>query len=136
MLNNLRHGCLIFCKTESVHVTIYRASIIIKCWQYLSCKIPRRVFALKNNLLIFPLLFQVDLEPEGKVFVVITLTGSFTEGKGIIFGLFTLRAGLWRALSPSVTKQYISEWHSSRGPCAVGCQRFLEQWGKSGRGRL
>lgn len=25
----------------------------------------------------------MDLEPEGKVFVVITLTGSFTEGKGV-----------------------------------------------------
>lgn len=29
----------------------------------------------------FFLSFQLDLEPEGKVFVVITLTGSFTEGK-------------------------------------------------------
>lgn len=45
--------------------------------------------ALKNSLLIFPLLFQVDLEPEGKVFVVITLTGSFTEGKGIILARFS-----------------------------------------------
>ena len=33
------------------------------------------------NITYFPLSFEVDLEPEGKVFVVITLTGSFTEGK-------------------------------------------------------
>lgn len=63
-------------------------SFFINCWPDLSCKIPRRVFAQKNNLLMIPLLFQVDLEPEGKVFVVITLTGSFTEGKGIILACF------------------------------------------------
>lgn len=71
-----------------MHENTYRASDIIKCWQDLPHKIPRRVVALKNNLLTFPLLFQVDLEPEGKVFVVITLTGSFTEGKGIILACF------------------------------------------------
>ena len=37
---------------------------------------------------MLPLLFQVDLEPEGKVFVVITLTGSFTEGKGVSLACF------------------------------------------------
>jgi len=61
---------------------------VIKYFQDLSCKIPRGVFFLKSDLLTFPLLFQVDLEPEGKVFVVITLTGSFTEGKGIILPCF------------------------------------------------
>lgn len=49
--------------------------------------------ALKNNILTFPLLFQVDLEPEGKVFVVITLTGSFTEGRGIILACFHWELG-------------------------------------------
>ena len=35
----------------------------------------------------------MDLEPEGKVFVVITLTGSFTEGKsefGVVSGICVL----------------------------------------------
>lgn len=35
----------------------------------------------------------MDLEPEGKVFVVITLTGSFTEGKnefGVVCGICVL----------------------------------------------
>ena len=35
----------------------------------------------------------MDLEPEGKVFVVITLTGSFTEGKnefGMVSGICVL----------------------------------------------
>lgn len=62
---------------------------VSKCWQDLSWKILiRRLSALKNNLLMLPLLFQVDLEPEGKVFVVITLTGSFTEGKGVPLACF------------------------------------------------
>lgn len=85
----------------------------------------------QNNLLTLPLLFQVDLEPEGKVFVVITLTGSFTEGKGLIFGLFWLTAHLWRVLLPSVTKQCAREHLCPRRLHVVAGQRLLKQLASS-----
>lgn len=60
---------------------LYTGSNIIKCWQDYSGKKTQS----SNISFCF---FQVDLEPEGKVFVVITLTGSFTEGKGVALACF------------------------------------------------
>lgn len=73
----------------------------------------------------------MDLEPEGKVFVVITLTGSFTEGKGLIFGLFWLTAHLWHVLLPSVTKQCASEHLCPRMLHVVAHQRLLKRLASS-----
>lgn len=90
---------------------------------------PEENFCLKKpNLLTFSFLFffffQVDLEPEGKVFVVITLTGSFTEGKGVTLACFYLELG--SALCPCHQFQGSADVWILQGPHAVVCLRFLE----------
>lgn len=62
----------------------------LRCaWEYIHLQILSNFCLKETNLLTFPFLFfQVDLEPEGKVFVVITLTGNFTEGKGVALACF------------------------------------------------
>lgn len=71
---------------------------------------PEKNFCLKRNQssnISFPF-FQVDLEPEGKVFVVITLTGSFTEGKGVTLPCShsELDSGLCSAISSRAVQTF------------------------------
>lgn len=54
----------------------------------------------------------MDLEPEGKVFVVITLTGSFTEGKnefgvasGIIFSSYSVGISIMEIIKIALCKR-------------------------------
>lgn len=78
MLNNLGIRCLIlFFFSIKVCMRIYTSSNIIKFLLQIN----------QSSYISFPF-FQVDLEPEGKVFVVISLTGNFTEGKGVALACF------------------------------------------------
>lgn len=70
----------------------------------------------------------MDLEPEGKVFVVITLTGSFTEGKGVTLACSHSELTLV-CVPPSVPEQ---------GRCLDSSRADVAEvsgvMGKSGRG--
>lgn len=129
MRNNLGTGCLIlvffFFSIKGVHENIYR----FKYYQTLAGLLrqnPEKNFYLKKNQssnISFPF-FQVDLEPEGKVFVVITLTGSFTEGKGVTLACF--HSELDSGLCSCHQFQSSADVWILQGPHAVVCLRFLE----------